>query len=178
MTKIIKYGIIYIDKENNTKKIMGGNKMTKQTIKEIKLLLKGLDSNIENYVNDSFRYWKASKLIYENLVNVYVYNAEKKDLEYILYQKEAFKIFNDNLHYLFLAIQQKNIKIKNFMLAYSSLLENFIHLKSFLNDLQGEYITTTPKKIKQFEHVLTYTNAFLAIVEKHIELLEESAKKL
>ena len=70
--------------------------MTKQTIKEIKILLKALDSNIENYVNDSFRYWKASKLIYENLVNVYVYNAEKKDIGYILYQKEEFKIFNDN----------------------------------------------------------------------------------
>ena len=152
--------------------------MTKKTIKEIKILLKYLDSNIENDLNDSFTYWKASKLIHEHLVNVYAYNAEKKDFGYMLYRKEAFKTFNDNLHYLFLALQQKNIKIKSFMLAYSTLLENFIYLKSFLKDLQGEYITTTPKKIKQFSEVLACTNAFLAIVEKHIELLEERAKKL
>ena len=152
--------------------------MTKKTIKEIKILLKYLDSNIENDLNDSFTYWKASKLIHEHLVNVYAYNAEKPDFRYILYRKEVFKIFNDNLHYVFLAVQQKNIKIKNFMLAYSSLLENFIYLKSFFRDLQGEYITTTPKKIKQFSEVLACTNAFLAIVEKHIELLEERAKKL
>ena len=152
--------------------------MTKQTIKEIKLLLKDLDSNIENDVNTSFEYWKASKLIHEHLVNVYTYNSEKLDFGYILYRKEDFKIFNDNLHYVFLAIQQKNIKIKSFMLAYSSLLENFIYLKSFFRDLQGEYITTTPKKIKQFSHMLTCTNAFISIVEKHIELIEERAKKL
>ena len=170
----MKYVTIYVDKENNTKKI-GVIKMTKKTIKELKILIKGLDSNIENV---SFEYWKASKLLHEHLVNVYAYNAEKKDFSYILYRKEAFKIFNDNLHYVFLAVQQKNIKIKNFMLAYSSLLENFIYLKSFFRDLQGEYITTTPKKIKQFSEVLACTNAFLSIVEKHIELLEERAKKL
>lgn len=152
--------------------------MTKQTIKELKTLLKELDSNIENDENVSFEYWKASKLIHEHLVNVYAYNAEKTDFRYILYRKEEFKIFNDNLYYLFLAIQQKNIKIKSFMLAYSRLLENFMYLKSFLKDLQGEYITTTPKKIKQFNHVLTCTNSFLSIVEKHIELIEERAKKL
>ena len=152
--------------------------MTKQTIKELKILLKDLDANIENDLNDSFQYWKASKLIHEHLVNVYTYNSEKKDFGYMLYRKEAFKIFNDNLHYLFLAIQQKNIKIKNFMLAYSSLLENFVYLKSFLKDLQGEYITTTPKKIKQFSQVLTCTNAFILIIGKHVELIEERAKKL
>ena len=152
--------------------------MTKQTIKEIKILLENFDLNIENIENVSFEYWKASKLLHEHLVNVYTYNSEKKDMSYILYQKEAFKTFNDNLHYLFLALQQKNIKIKSFMLAYSTLLENFIYLKSFLKDLQGEYITTTPKKIKQFSEVLACTNAFLSIVEKHIELLEERAKKL
>ena len=152
--------------------------MTKQIIKELKILLKDLDSNIENDINDSFTYWKASKLIHEHLVNVYIYNSEKIDLGYILYRKEAFKTFNDNLHYLFLAIQQKNIKIDIFMTAYSNLLENFIYLKSFFKDLQGEYVTTTPKKIKQFNRVLTCTNAFLAVVEKHIELIEERAKKL
>ena len=152
--------------------------MTKQTIKEIKILLENFDSNIENIENVSFEYWKASKLIHEHLVNVYAYNAEKKDFSYILYQKEAFKIFNDNLHYVFLAVQQKNIEIKSFMLAYESLLENFIYLKSFFKDLRGEYVTTTPKKIKQFEHVLTCTNAFISIIEKHIELVEERAKKL
>ena len=151
---------------------------TKQNIKELKTLLKELDSNIENDVNASFTYWKASKLIHEHLVNVYTYNAEKPDFRYILYQKESFKIFNDNLYYVLIAIQQKNIKIKNFMLAYANLLENFVDLKSFFRDLQGEYITTTPKKIKQFSEVLACTNAFLAIVEKHIELLEERAKKL
>ena len=152
--------------------------MTKKTIKEIKILLKDLDSNIENYENASFVYWKASKLLHEHLVNVYTYNSEKPDFRYILYQKESFKIFNDNLHYVFLALQQKNIKIKNFMPVYSNLLENFMYLKSFFRDLQGEYITTTPKKIKQFSRILNCTNAFLAIVEKHIELLEERAKKL
>ena len=152
--------------------------MTKQTIKELKTLIKALDSNVENDVNTSFEYWKASKLLHEHLVNVYAYNAEKTDFGYIIYRKEEFKIFNNNLYYLFLAVQQKNIKIKNFMLAYSSLLENFMYLKSFLKDLQGEYITTTPKKIKQFRHVLTCTTAFLSIVEKHIELIEERAKKL
>ena len=152
--------------------------MTKQTIKEIKTLLKELDSNIENDINDSFVYWKASKLIHEHLINVYAYNAEKPDFGYILYRKEAFKIFNDNLHYVFLAVNQKNIKIKSFMVAYSGLLENFIYLKSFFRDLRGEYVTTTPKKLEQFNEVLAYANAFLAIVEKHIELLEERAKKL
>ena len=152
--------------------------MTKKTIKEIKVLLKDLDSNIESGANTSFEYWKASKLIHEHLVNVYAYNAENPDLGYMVYRKEAFKIFNDNLHYLFLAIQQKNIEIKSFELAYSKLLRNFVDLKSFFKDLQGEYITTTPKKIKQFSHVLTCTNDFLSIVEKHIELIEESAKKL
>ena len=152
--------------------------MTKQTIKEIKILMKAYDSNIENGVNASFDYWKASKLIHEHLVNVYAYNSEKIDFGYILYRKEAFKIFNDNLHYLFLAVQQKNIKIKSFMPAYSTLLENFIYLKSFFKDLQGGYITTTPKKIKQFSHVLTCTNDFIVIIGKHIELIEERAKKL
>ena len=152
--------------------------MNKQTIKEIKILLKDLDSNIENDENASFEYWKASKLIHEHLVNVYVYNAEKPDFRYILYQKESFKIFNDKLYYVFLALQQKNIKIKNFMLAYSSLLEDFIYLKCFLKDLQGEYITTTPKKIKQYNRVLSCTNAFISIIEKHIDLIEERAKKL
>ena len=153
-------------------------KMTKQTIKELKILIKDLDSNIENDINASFEYWKASKLIHEHLVNVYIYNSEKPDFGYMLYRKEVFKIFNDKLHYMFLAVQQKNIKIKSFMLAYSSLLENFMYLKSFLKDLQGEYITTTPKKIKQFEHVLTYTNAFISIIEKHLGIIEERAKKL
>ena len=152
--------------------------MTKKTIKEIKILLKDLDSNIENIENSSFEYWKASKLIHEHLINVYAYNAEKPDLGYMLYQKESFKIFNDNLYYVFLAVQQKNIKIDIFMLAYTKMLDNFMYLKSFLKDLQGEYITTTPKKIKQFHRVLTCTNDFLAIVEKHIELVEERAKKL
>ena len=152
--------------------------MTEYTIKELKILIAGLDSNIENDEHASFVYWKASKLLHEHLVNVYTYNAEKIDFNYILYRKEVFKIFNDNLHYLFLAVQQKNIKIKNFMTAYSKLLENLIHLKSFLKDLRGEYIATTPKKIKQFNHVLTCTNAFLSIVEKHIEIIEERAKKL
>ena len=150
--------------------------MTKQAIKELKILLKGLGSNIENDLNDSFSYWKASKLIHEHLVNVYAYNSEI-DFGYMLYRKEAFKIFNDNLHYLFLALQQKNIKIEGFMLAYSTLLENFICLKSFFKDLQGEYIATTPKKIKQFSQVLTCTNAFISIVKNHIELIEEEAKK-
>ena len=129
-------------------------------------------------MNDSFQYWKASKLLHEHLVNIYTYNAEKIDFGYILYRKEAFKIYNDNLHYLFLAIQQKNIKIKSFMLAYSSLLENFVYLKSFFKDLQGGYITTTPKKVKQYSHVLAYTNDFIAIIENHIKLIEERAKKL
>ena len=64
------------------------------------------------------------------------------------------------------------------MRAYTKMLDKFMYLKSFLKDLQGEYITTTPKKIKQVNHVLTCTNAFISIIEKHIELLEESAKKL
>ena len=152
--------------------------MTKKTIKELKILIKDLDANIENDLNASFRYWKASKIMHEHLVNVYAYNSEKKDFGYILYRKEAFKIFNDNLHYLFLAIQQKNIEIKSFMLAYSTLLEGFVYLKSFFKDLQGEYITTTPKKIKQFNHVLTCTNDFIAVIKKHVELIEERAKKL
>ena len=152
--------------------------MTKKTIKELKILIKDLDANIENDLNASFRYWKASKIMHEHLVNVYAYNSEKKDFGYMLYRKEAFKIFNDNLHYLFLAIQQKNIEIKSFMLAYSTLLEGFVYLKSFFKDLQGEYITTTPKKIKQFNHVLTCTNDFIAVIKKHVELIEESAKKL
>ena len=152
--------------------------MTKKTIKELKILIKDLDANIENDLNASFRYWKASKIMHEHLVNVYAYNSEKKDFGYMLYRKEAFKIFNDNLHYLFLAIQQKNIEIKSFMLAYSTLLEGFFYLKSFFKDLQGEYITTTPKKIKQFSHVLTCTNDFIAVIKKHVELIEERAKKL
>ena len=152
--------------------------MTKKTIKELKILIKDLDANIENDLNASFRYWKASKIMHEHLVNVYAYNSEKKDFGYMLYRKEAFKIFNDNLHYLFLAIQQKNIEIKSFMLAYSTLLEGFVYLKSFFKDLQGEYITTTPKKIKQFSHVLTCTNDFIAVIKKHVELIEERAKKL
>ena len=152
--------------------------MTKKTIKELKILIKDLDANIENDLNDSFRYWKASKIMHEHLVNVYAYNSEKKDFGYMLYRKEAFKIFNDNLHYLFLAIQQKNIEIKSFMLAYSTLLEGFVYLKSFFKDLQGEYITTTPKKIKQFSQVLTCTNDFIAVIKKHVELIEERAKKL
>ena len=57
--------------------------MTKKTIKELKTLLKVLNTDIKGDVNASFDYWKASKLIYENLVNVYVYNAEKKDIDYI-----------------------------------------------------------------------------------------------
>ena len=152
--------------------------MNKQAIKEIKRLLKDLDSNIENGANTSFEYWKASKLIHEHLINVYTYNSEKIDFGYILYKKEAFKIFNDNLYYVLIAIQQKNIKIKSFMLAYSRLLENFMYLKSFLKDLRGEYITTTPKKNRQFTQVLACTNEVRAIVEKHIELIEERAKKL
>ena len=152
--------------------------MTECIIKELKILIAALDSNIENDEHASFVYWKASKLLHEHIVNVYTYNAEKIDFNYILYRKEVFKIFNDNLHYLLLAVQQKNIKIKTFMAAYSKLLENLIHLKSFLKDLRGEYITTTPKKIKQFNHVLTCTNEFLSVVEKHIELIEEKAKKL
>mgnify|MGYP003452534902 CR=1 FL=1 len=151
--------------------------MTKKTIKELKTLLENIE-NIENDINASFEYWRASKLIHEHLINVYAYNSEKKDFGYMLYRKEAFKIFNDNLHYVFLAIQQKNIKIKSFMTAYSNLLENFIYLKSFLKDLQGEYITTTPKKRKQYNKVLAYTNDFISIIEKHIELIEERAKKL
>ena len=152
--------------------------MTKKTIKEIELLLEGLDSNIKDALSASFAYWRTSKLIHEHLLNVYAYNSEKTDFDYILYRKEAFKLFNDNLHYLFLAIQQKNIKIKNFMPAYSILLENYISLKSFIRDMQGEYITTTPKKFKQYNQILICTNDFLLIVEKHLELLEESAKKL
>ena len=152
--------------------------MTKQAIKEIKRLLKDLDSNIENDENASFEYWKASKLIHEHLINIYTYNSEKKDFGYILYRKEAFKIFNDNLYYVLIAIQQKNIQIKSFMIAYALLLENFMRLKSFLKDLRGEYITTTPKKNKQFEQVLACTADFLSIVEKHVELIEENAKKL
>ena len=58
------------------------------------------------------------------------------------------------------------------MPAYSQLLENLIHLKSFLKDLRE--ITTT-KKVKQFNKV---ANVFLEIVEKHIALIEERAKKL
>ena len=150
--------------------------MTKQTIKELKILLKELDSNIENDLNDSFRYWKASKLIHEHLVNVYIYNSENKDMGYILYQKEEFRRFNDNLHYIFLAVHQKNIKIKSFMLAYSNLLENFMRLKSFFKDLKGEYVTTTPKKRKQYSEVLACTNDFIAIIEKHIELIEDRQK--
>ena len=152
--------------------------MTKKTIKELKILMKDLDSNIENDLNDSFSYWKASKLIHEHLVNVYVYNSEKIDFGYMLYRKEEFKVFNDNLHYLFLAIQQKNIKIESFTLAYSTLLENFVYLKSFFKDLQEGYITKNTKKIKQFSYVLTCTNDFLSIIGKHIELIEERAKKL
>ena len=152
--------------------------MTKKSIKEIELLLKGLDSNIKDALSASFTYWKTSKLLHEHLLNVSAYNSEKPDFEYILYRKEAFKLFNDNLHYVFLAIQQKNIKIKSFMLTYSILLENYMDLKSFLKDMQGEYITTAPKKIKQFQQVVACTNEFLLIVEKHFELLEESAKKL
>ena len=151
--------------------------MTKKTIKELKTLLENIE-NIENDINASFEYWRASKLIHEHLINVYAYNSEKKDFGYMLYRKEAFKIFNDNLHYVFLAIQQKNIKIKSFMLAYSNLLENFMRLKSFFKDLKGEYVTTTPKKRKQYSEVLACTNAFIAIIEKHIELIEERAKKL
>ena len=152
--------------------------MTKKSIKEIELLLKGLDSNIKDALSASFTYWKTSKLLHEYLVNVYAYNSEKPDFEYILYRKEAFKLFNDNLHYVFLAVQQKNIQIKSFMLTYSILLENYMDLKSFIRDMQGEYITTTPKKTKQFQQVVACTNEFLLIVEKHFELLEESAKKL
>ena len=152
--------------------------MTKKTIKEIEILIKDLDSNIEDGANASFAYWKASKLIHEHLVNVYAYNSEKKDFEYIIYQKEVFKIFNDNLHYVFLAVQQKDIKTKNFKLAYSSLLESFRYLKSFFRDLRGEYITTTPEKTRQFYHVIVCTNAFISIIEKHIKLVEERAKKL
>ena len=154
--------------------------MTEYIIKELKILLSDLDSNIENIENDvnaSFVYWKASKLLHEHIVNVYAYNSEKKDFDYMLYQKEVFKIFNDNLYYLFLAVQQENIKIKNLMAAYSKILDNFMALKSYMKDLRDEYITTTPKKIKQFSQVLAYTNAFLAIIGKHIELIEESAKK-
>ena len=151
--------------------------MTEYTIKELKILIAAFDSNMENDEHASFAYWKASKLLHEHLVNVYAYNAEKIDFNYILYRKEVFKIFNDNLHYLFLAVQQKNIKIKDFMCAYSNLLENFMSLKSFLKDLRGDYITTAPKKIKQFNQVLTFTNVFISIVEKHIELIEEIAKK-
>ena len=152
--------------------------MTKQAIKEIEILLKDLASNIEKDENASFEFWKASKLIHEHLVNIYAYNSERKDFGYMLYRKEEFKIFNDNLHYLYLAVHQKNIEIKSFKFAYSILLENFIYLKSFFRDLQGEYITTTPKKIKQFAHVLACKNAFVSLIEKHIELLEERAKKL
>ena len=151
--------------------------MTEYTIKELESLLASLNSNIENDINVSYAYWKVSKLLHEHIVNVYAYNSEKKDFNYMLYQKEVFKIFNDNLYYLFLAVQQKDIKIKNFMVAYSKLLENFISLKSYMKDLRDEYITTTPKKIKQFHRVLTCTNEFLAIIGKHIELIEESAKK-
>ena len=152
--------------------------MNKQAIKEIELLLKDLDPNIKDALSASFAYWKTSKLIHEHLLNVYAYNSEKPDFAYILYRKEAFKIFNDNLHYVFLAVQQKNIKIKNFILAYSSLLENYMDLKSFLKDMRGAYVTTTPKKFKQYNQVLVCTYDFLLIVEKHFELLEESAKKL
>ena len=149
--------------------------MTKQTIKEIKTLLKDLE-NIENDLT-SFDYWKASKLLHEHLVNTYTDNAENIDFGYISYKKEVFTIFNNNLYYVFLAIQQKKIERKSFMLAYSKLLENFSYLKSFFRDLQGEYITTTPKKIKAFKEVLTFTNAFISVIKKHIELIEESAKK-
>ena len=152
--------------------------MTEYIIKELKILLVELDSNIENDVNVSFTYWKASKLLHEHIVNVYVYNSEKKDFDYIIYQKEVFKIFNDNLHYVFSAVQQENIKIKNLMSAYSDLLDNFMSLKSYMKDLREEYIKTSPKKIKQFNQVMAYTNEFLAIIGKHIELLEERAKKL
>ena len=78
-------------------KTLGGIKMTKQTLKELKIVLKELDLNIENDLNASFYYWKASKLLHEHLVNVYTYNAEKIDFGYILYKKESFKIFNDSL---------------------------------------------------------------------------------
>ena len=151
--------------------------MTEYIIKELKILLADLESNIENDINASYMYWKVSKLLHEHIVNVYTYNSEKKDFDYMLYHKEVFKIFNDNLHYIFLAVQQENIKLKNLMSAYSDLLDNFMALKSYMKDLRDDYITTSPKKIKQFNQVLAYTNAFLSIVGKHIELLEESAKK-
>ena len=152
--------------------------MTERIIKELKILLKDLDSNIENDINASLAYWKVSKLLHEHIVNVYAYNSEKKDFDYIIYQKEVFKIFNDNLYSLFLAVQQKNIKIKDFMSAYSKVLENLINLKSVLKDWRDDYIKTSPKKIKQFNEVMAYTNEFISIVEKHIELIEERAKKL
>ena len=152
--------------------------MTERIIKELKILLKDLDSNIENDINASLAYWKVSKLLHEHIVNVYAYNSEKKDFDYIIYQKEVFKIFNDNLYSLFLAVQQKNIKIKDFMSAYSMVLENLINLKSVLKDWRDDYIKTSPKKIKQFNEVMAYTNEFISIVEKHIELIEERAKKL
>ena len=153
-------------------------RMTKQTIKELKTLLKVLNTDIKGDVNASFDYWIASKLIHEHLLNVYIYNSENKDMGYILYRKEVFKIFNDNLRYLFLSVNQKNINIPIFMRAYTKVWDNFMCLKSFLKDLQGEYITTTPKKRKQFAEVLACTNAFVLLIEKHIELLEERAKKL
>ena len=152
--------------------------MTEYTIKELKILIAELNSNIENDEQTSFVYWKASKLLHEHIVNVYAYNSEKIDFGYMLYRKEVFKIFNDNLYYLGLAVQQKNIKIKNFMNAYSKLLENLIYLKSYMKDLRGEYVTTTPKKLKQFVDVIACTNVFIEIVEKHIALIEERAKKL
>ena len=151
--------------------------MTEYIIKELKILLADLESNIENDINASLAYWKVSKLLHEHIVNVYAYNSEKKDFDYMLYHKEVFKIFNDNLHYIFLAVQQENIKLKNLMSAYSDLLDNFMALKSVLKDWRDDYIKTSPKKIKQFNQVLAYTNEFLAIVGKHIELIEESAKK-
>ena len=82
--------------------------MTRKAIKEIKILMKDLDSNIENDGNASFEYWKASKLIHEHLINVYTYNSEKKDFEYIVYRKEAFKTFNDSLYYVLIAIKKED----------------------------------------------------------------------
>ena len=58
------------------------------------------------------------------------------------------------------------------------LLADLIHLKSYVKDLRDEYIITTTPTIKQYNQVFACTNEFLDIIEKHIELLEESAKKL
>ena len=59
-----------------------------------------------------------------------------------------------------------------------TLLADLLHLKSYMKDLRDEYIITTTPTIKQYNQVFACTNELLDIIEKHIELIEERAKKL